>query len=116
MIHYVGIPVHHFHGAGGRGLHLVLRRFGYFMRIKFAAANTAEDNENDVWAAGEGAAFRSLKLDWRQKSGRHCADTSVPEKADLAARECPPSVARSEQCARSPAAVSQRHNANYFQH
>jgi hypothetical protein len=64
MIHYVGIRVHPFRGAGCCGQHLVIEAVRSFMRIKFAAADTAEDNEKDVCAATATA-------------------TGVPEKATL---------------------------------
>jgi hypothetical protein len=53
MIHYVGIPVHPFRGAGCCGQHLVIEAVRSFMRIKFAAANTAEDNEKTYAGDGE---------------------------------------------------------------
>jgi hypothetical protein len=53
MIHYVGIRVHPFRGAGCCGPHSVIEAVRLFMRIKFAAANAAEDNEKDVCAATE---------------------------------------------------------------
>jgi hypothetical protein len=65
MIHDVGIPVHHFRGADHCGLHLVIEAVRLFVSIKFAAANTAEDNEKDVSGVRERAAvFRPLKQDW----------------------------------------------------
>jgi hypothetical protein len=99
MIHYVGIRVHPFRGAGCCGLHLVIEAVQSFMRIKFAAANTAEDNEKDVCAATErGTAFRSLKQDWQQKSGQGCVWIRAQKRlrpppayraSDLAVRDYP---------------------------
>jgi hypothetical protein len=122
MIHYVGIRVHPFRGAGCCGPHSVIEAVRLFMRIKFAAANAAEDNEKDVCAATERnsipiveaglAAEIRPRLRVDPSAETLATATSLPSKRPC--REGLP--ARSDECARSPAAVSQRQNANYFRH
>jgi hypothetical protein len=92
------------------------------MRIKFAAANTAEDNEKTYAGDGERNSIpiveAGLAAEIRPRlRGDPSAETLATATSLPSKRPCREGLpARSDECARSPAAVSQRQNANYFRH